>query len=319
MLQDITGVEPTKIPLDDKETMSIFSSTKALGVIPEQIETEIGTYGIPEFGTKFVRGMLLETKPTTFDELIKISGLSHGTDVWLDNAQVLINNKIATLKEVISCRDDIMNYLISLGIDDKTAFDIMKFLYLGKASKYRWFDKWQEYKNIMKKYNVPEWYISSCEKIKYLFPKAHATSYVINAFRIAWFKVHYPLAFYSTIFSIKAIDDFDASCMIYGKEKVKNKMKEIDSIGTSASKKEMDIYPVLELVLEMYERGFEFLPINLYKSHWKNFIIEDGKIRPPLNSIDGMGQMVAENIYNEARKGKFSNIEELRNRTTIRK
>ena len=227
MLQDLTGIAPTEIPLDDKETMSIFNSTDALGVTPEQIHSEVGTYGIPEYGTKFARGMLLDTKPTTFDELIRLSGLSHGTDVWLGNAQSLIEQGIVTLQEAICCRDDIMIYLIKKGLPPDKAFKIMESVRKGKVAKGKE-PKWKdEYIPLMKEHDVPDWYIKSCEKIKYMFPKAHAAAYVTNAFRIAWFKVHIPLAYYAAYYSIRA-KAFDASCMIFGKEKAKNKMKEIE-------------------------------------------------------------------------------------------
>ena len=316
MLQDITKTDPTKVPLDDKETMSIFSSTDALGVTPEQIKSKVGSFGVPEFGTKFVRGMLVDTKPKTFDELIRISGLSHGTDVWLNNAQTLIENGTVTLKEAICCRDDIMIYLINKGLDPGKAFKIMEQVRKGKVSKGKC-KEWPEYKQMMKEHDVPDWYIESCEKIKYMFPKAHAAAYVTNAFRIAWYKVHIPLAYYCAFFSIRAADDFDASCMIFGEEKVKNKMKEIDMQGNTASKKDQSMYPVLELVLEMYERGFKFLPIDLYKSHWKNFQIEDGAIRPPINSIPGMGPIAAESIYKAAQEEEFMSIDEIRQRAKV--
>ena len=316
MLQDLTGIDPTKIPLDDKDTMSIFSSTKALGVTPEQIKSEVGSYGVPEFGTKFVRGMLVDTKPKTFDELIRISGLSHGTDVWLNNAQTLINEGTVTLNNAICCRDDIMIYLMKMGLPPNSAFKIMESVRKGKVAKGKE-PKWEEYKALMKEHNVPDWYIKSCETIKYMFPKAHAAAYVTNAFRIAWFKVHEPKAYYSAFFSIRAADNFDASCMIFGKEKVKNKMKEIDMQGNAASKKDQDMYPVLELVLEMYERGFKFLPIDLYKSHWKNFQIESDAIRPPINSISGLGPIAAESIYNAAKEEEFMSIDEIRMRAKV--
>ncbi len=315
MLQDITGINPTKVPLDDKATMSIFSSTEALGVTKEQIRSEVGSYGVPEFGTKFVRGMLVDTRPTTFDELIRISGLSHGTDVWLNNAQSLIADGTVTLNEAICCRDDIMIYLIKKGLPPNPAFKIMETVRKGKALKDP--KKWEEYKELMLSHDVPEWYIKSCEKIKYMFPKAHAAAYVTNAFRIAWFKVHIPKAYYAAFFSIRAADNFDASCMIYGKELVKNKMREIDMQGNTATKKDQDMYPVLELVLEMYERGLKFLPIDLYKSHWKNFIVEDDGIRPPFSSIPGMGPIAAESIYEAASKGEFMSIDEVRLRAKV--
>ena len=315
MLQDITGIDPTKVPLDDKETMSIFSSTKALGVTPEQIKSEVGSYGIPEFGTKFVRGMLVDTKPTTFDELIRISGLSHGTDVWLGNAQSLIEQGTVTLTEAICCRDDIMIYLIKQGLPPNPSFKIMETVRKGKALKDP--AKWAEYVALMKEHNVPDWYIKSCEKIKYMFPKAHAAAYVTNAFRIAWFKVHQPKAYYAAFFSIRAADDFDSEIMCFGKEKVKNKMKEIDLLGNNATPKDKTMYPVLELVLEMYERGFTFLPIDLYKSSSTKFIVEEDGIRPPLNSIPGLGTVAAQGIENARKDGKFMSIDDLKIRSKV--
>ena len=315
MLQDITGIDPTKVPLDDKETMSIFSSTKALGVTPEQIHSEVGSFGIPEFGTKFVRGMLVDTKPTTFDELIRISGLSHGTDVWLGNAQSLIEQGTVTLTEAICCRDDIMIYLIKQGVPPNPAFKIMETVRKGKALKDP--AKWAEYVSLMKEHNVPDWYIKSCEKIKYMFPKAHAAAYVTNAFRIAWFKVHEPKAYYTAFFSIRAADDFDSEIMIFGKEKVKNKMKEIDLLGNNATPKDKTMYPVLELVLEMYERGIKFLPIDLYKSSATKFIVEEEGIRPPLNSIAGLGTVAALGIENARKDGKFMSIDDMKIRSKV--
>jgi len=314
MLQDITGKDPTKVPLDDKETMSIFSSTKALGVTPEQIHSEVGSFGVPEFGTKFVRGMLVDTRPTTFDELIRISGLSHGTDVWLGNAQSLIEARTVTLQDAICCRDDIMIYLMKQGLPPNPAFKIMELVRKGKALKDP--AKWAEYVALMKEHNVPDWYIKSCEKIKYMFPKAHAAAYVTNAFRIAWFKVHEPLAYYASYFSIRA-DEFDSDCMIFGKEKVKNKMKEIDLQGNAATVKDKNMYAILELVLEMYERGLNFLPMDLYKSHATKFLVEDGQIRPPLNSIPGLGTVAAEGIIKARKQGKFMSIDDLKIRSKV--
>ena len=316
MLYDITGIDPTKVPLDDKETMSIFSSTKALGVTPEQIHSEVGSFGVPEFGTKFVRGMLVDTKPTTFEELLRISGLSHGTDVWLNNAQTLINEGTITLQEAICTRDDIMLYLIKQGVPPKPAFKIMETVRKGKALKDP--EQWAKYKEIMQENNVPEWYIKSCEKIKYMFPKAHAAAYVTNAFRIAWFKVHQPAAYYTAYFTIRA-DEFDSECMIFGKEKVKNKMKELELQGNAISAKDKNVYSILELVLEMYERGIKFLPIDLYKSHATKFILEEDGIRPPLNSIPGLGTVAAESIDSAKQNGEFMCIDELQQRAKIGK
>ncbi len=318
MLQDLTGIAPTEIPLDDKETMSIFNSTNALGVTPEQIHSEVGTYGIPEYGTKFARGMLLDTKPTTFDELIRLSGLSHGTDVWLGNAQSLIEQGIVTLQEAICCRDDIMIYLIKKGLPPDKSFKIMESVRKGKVAKGKE-PKWKdEYIPLMKEHDVPDWYIKSCEKIKYMFPKAHAAAYVTNAFRIAWFKVHIPLAYYAAYYSIRA-KAFDASCMIFGKEKAKNKMKEIEMKNQKkeATKAELDMYDDLEIVLEMYERGLEFLPVDLYESEATKFKIQDNKLRPPLNSIPGFGTVAAQGIVEARKDGKFMSIDDLKIRAKI--
>ena len=314
MLYDLTGIDPTKVPLDDKETMSIFSSTDALGVTDSQIGSQVGSFGIPEFGTKFVRGMLVDTKPKTFDELIRISGLSHGTDVWLGNAQSLIEDGTVTLQDAICCRDDIMIYLIKKGVPPNPAFKIMETVRKGKALKDK--EKWEEYKKLMKEHDVPDWYIKSCEKIKYMFPKAHAAAYVTNAFRIAWFKVHEPLAYYTAFFTIRA-DEFDSEIMCYGKEKVKNKMKEIDLAGNNATTKDKNMYAILELVLEMYERGYKFLPIDIYKSHATKFQIEEGGIRPPLNSVAGLGTVAAEGIEEAKKEGEFMSIYDMKTRSKI--
>ena len=312
MLQDLTGIDPKTIPLDDKETMSIFTSTKALGVTPDQINSKVGSFGVPEFGTKFVREMLIDTKPTTFEELIRISGLSHGTDVWLNNAQTLIQEGTATLSDAICTRDDIMIYLIKQGLPPDKSFKIMESVRKGKGLK-------PDQEEIMRKFKVPEWYIDSCKKIKYMFPKAHAVAYVTMAFRIAWFKVHYPLAYYAAFFSIRA-DEFDSEVMIYGKERVKAKMKEIEMQGNNATQKDKGMYTVLELVLEFYERGFEFLPVDLYKSHSSKFQIEDGKLRPPLSSIAGLGGIAAESIYQAAKQeGHFMCIDDLQLKAKIGK
>ncbi len=260
--------------------------------------------------------MLVDTRPTTFDELIRISGLSHGTDVWLGNAQSLIEDGTVTLTEAICCRDDIMIYLIKQGLPPNDSFKIMEAVRKGKVAKGKE-PKWEEYKALMKEHNVPDWYIKSCEKIKYMFPKAHAAAYVTNAFRIAWFKVHEPKAYYSAFFSIRASDEFDSEIMIFGEEKVKNKMKEIDLLGNNATQKDKAMYPVLELVLEMYERGFKFLPIDLYKSSATKFIVEEDGIRPPLNSIAGLGTVAALGIEKARQDGKFMSIDDMKIRSKI--
>ena len=261
-------------------------------------------------------GMLLDTHPTTFDELIRLSGLSHGTDVWLGNAQTLIEQGIVTLKEAICCRDDIMVYLMKKGVPSDKAFKIMETVRKGKALKDP--KKWEEFKEIMKEYGIPDWYVGSCEKIKYMFPKAHAAAYVTNAVRIAWFKVHMPLAYYAAYFSIRA-KAFDSEFMINGKEVVERKMEEITKMGNDATPKDKEMYSDLEIVKEMYERGFEFLPIDLYKSHSTKFQVEDGKIRPPLNSIAGLGNVAAEGIYKAAQEEPFECIDDMQERSKIGK
>ncbi len=316
MLYDLTGIDPTKVPLDDKETMSIFSSTKALAVEPEKIHSEVGTFGVPEFGTKFVRGMLVDTRPTTFEELLRISGLSHGTDVWLNNAQSLIDAGTITLQDAICTRDDIMLYLIKKGLPPKPAFKIMECVRKGKALKDP--EKWAEYEGLMKEHEVPKWYIESCKKIKYMFPKAHAAAYVTNAFRIAWFKVHVPKAYYTAFFTIRA-DEFDSDIMCHGEEKVKNKMKEIELQANAATAKDKNMYSILELVLEMYARGINFLPIDLYQSHATKFKMETEGIRPPLNSIPGLGTVAAVGIDTAKEEGKFMSIDDMKIRSKIGK
>lgn len=230
MLQDLSGIDPKTIPTDDPEVMKIFSSTESLGVTPEQIMCNVGTIGIPEFGTRFVRQMLEETKPKTFSELVQISGLSHGTDVWLGNAQELIQNGTCTLSEVIGCRDDIMVYLIYRGLEPSLAFKIMESVRKGKGLT-------PEFEEEMRKHNVPEWYIESCKKIKYMFPKAHATAYVLMAVRIAYFKVHHPLLYYATYFTVRA-EDFDLDAMIKGSAAIRKRIEEIHAKGLNATAKE---------------------------------------------------------------------------------
>ncbi|NLX61746.1 MAG: PolC-type DNA polymerase III [Tissierellia bacterium] len=310
MLEDITGVDPRKIPLDDKATMKLFTSTEPLD-LKEEIGTEIGTLGIPEFGTKFVRQMLIDTKPTTFAELVRISGLSHGTDVWINNAQDLVRNGIAPLSKVISTRDDIMLYLIYQGLDKKRAFKIMERVRKGKGLS-------DEDKEYMRSFNVPEWYIESCEKIKYMFPKAHAVAYVMMSFRIAYFKVHYPEAFYATYFTTKA-QDFDAGLILKGKDVVNNKIYELEKLGNNMTAKEKNLLTVLEVVQEMYARGFTFDTLDLYKSDSDKFIIGDNGIIPPLKTLEGVGETAARKIVEERNKGKFISIEDFIRRTRASK
>lgn len=311
MLEDLTGVNAREIPLDDKETMSLFTSVDALGINPDELRSPVGTLGLPEFGTKFVRQMLIDTKPTTFAELVRISGLSHGTDVWLNNAQDIIKEGIASLREVISTRDDIMLYLINKNMDKKLSFKIMENVRKGKGVT-------DEEVNEMKKCGVPDWFIQSCKKIKYMFPKAHAVAYVIMAFRIAYFKVHYPEAFYATYFTVRA-DDFNLDLIIKGIDQIKKTINEIELKGNKATPKEKGLLTILEVALEMYLRGFKFTVIDLYKSDAVKFLITKDGILPPLNSLDGIGLQAAKIIAHEREKGKFLSIEDLRNRTRVSK
>jgi DNA polymerase-3 subunit alpha (Gram-positive type) len=303
MLEDLTGVDAKTIPLDDKDTMSIFISSKVLGFENDPILGPVGSCAIPEFGTGFTRGMLLETKPTKFDTLIRLSGFSHGTDVWLGNARDLILSGTATVGQAIGCRDDIMLYLIKCGMPEKRSFKIMEAVRKGRGLPDGAEDE-------MKKAGVPEWYIESCKKIKYLFPKAHATAYVMMAFRIAWFKVHEPLAFYAAYFYRRSQKDgFDAAMMTRGAEIVKEKLQEIKQ-KDDATAKDDDLFTTLEVCYEFYLRGFEFAPIDLYKSHATKFLIEDGKLIPPFVAVSGLGETAAWDIM-EGREGKrFLSIEE---------
>ncbi|MGE4282191.1 MAG: PolC-type DNA polymerase III [Clostridia bacterium] len=311
MLEDLTGINAREIPIGDSETMSIFTSTQALGIKREDINSEVGTFAIPEFGTKFVRQMLVDTKPKTFAELVRISGLSHGTDVWLNNAQELVRAGIATLPEVICTRDDIMVYLMYNGLKPKHAFKIMESVRKGKGLK-------EEDEIAMKENNVPKWYIDSCKKIKYMFPKAHAVAYVTMAFRIAYFKVHYPEAFYIAYYTVRA-DDFDAEIMTHGVDRVRNKIKELESKGNEISTKEKNVLTILEVCNEMYSRGIAFLPIDLYKSDAVRFINTEEGILPPLNALQGVGAAAAKGIVDVRKDGEFISIDDLRIRAKISK
>ena len=310
MLYDLTGVNPQTVPLGDPATMSLFESPEALGVTAEEIGCETGTLGIPEFGTKFVRGMLLDTKPKTFADLLRISGLSHGTDVWLGNAQTLIENGTITLKETISTRDSIMIYLINKGVDKKKSFKIMEKVRKGKGLT-------DEDIADMKAADVPDWYIESCQKIKYMFPKAHAAAYVMMAFRIAYFKINYPEAYYATYFTVRACDDFDYSCMCKGMDVAKAAMREIHAKGMEATAKDKAKMTVLELIVEFYARGFKFLPIDLYKSDSRKFIVTEEGLIPPFNSLQGLGTNAAQSIVDGRAAGEFHTIEELKERTSL--
>ena len=312
MLQEYTGVDIYSIPIADPETLKIFSSTESLGITPEDINSVVGTFGVPEFGTPFVRQMLIDTMPKTFAELVRISGLSHGTDVWLNNAQEFIRQKKATLSQVITVRDDIMNYLIDQGIEKGTAFKIMEFVRKGRPSKDP--EGWQKFSDLMKEHNVAEWYIESCRRIKYMFPKGHAVAYVMMAMRIAYFKVHYPLAFYAAYLSRKA-EDFDFDIM-GNPESAKNHLEVLSKEPKLDVKKKAEM-AICEIIVEMYARGFQFLPIDIYKSGGTKFTIEDGKIRIPLIGLSGLGGAVIDNILKERELDKFLSYEDLKRRTKV--
>ena len=303
MLQDLSGIDPKTIPVDDKETMQIFSSPASLGVTEEDILCKTGTFGVPEFGTGFVRQMLEDTKPTTFSELVQISGLSHGTDVWLGNAQELIRSGICDLSSVIGCRDDIMVYLMYAGLEPSMAFKTMESVRKGKGLT-------DEMINAMKANDVPDWYLDSCLKIKYMFPKAHAAAYVLMAVRIAYFKVHHPLYYYAAYFTIRA-SDFDLITMIKDKESIKNTVKDMYSRYMDLGKKEKDVLTVLEIMNEMAHRGFKMQPISLEKSQAFDFIIEDDTLIPPFIAVPGLGENVAKRIVEARKDGPFLSKEDL--------
>ncbi len=311
MLQDLSGIDPKDIPVDDPDVMRIFSGPEPLGVTAEQINCKTGTFGVPEFGTQFVRQMLEATKPSKFSELVQISGLSHGTDVWLKNAQELIDKNICKLNEVIGCRDDIMVYLIYQGVESSFAFKIMESVRKGKGLT-------PEMESEMREHKVPNWYIESCKKIKYMFPKAHAAAYVLMAVRIAYFKVHMPLYFYATYFTVRA-NDFDIDIMSKGALTIKAKLDEIAQKGMEASVKDRNLQTVLELAYEMCQRGFTMKKIDLYKSSAKEFIIEGESLIPPFISIAGLGENVAEQIVRARDAGEFLSKEDLQQRGKVSK
>ncbi|MDN6630983.1 MAG: PolC-type DNA polymerase III, partial [Staphylococcus equorum] len=303
MLQDLSGIDPKTIPVDDKETMGIFSSPEPLGVTQEEILCKTGTFGVPEFGTGFVRQMLEDTKPTTFSELVRISGLSHGTDVWLGNAQDLIRSGKCDLASVICCRDDIMVYLMYNGLEPSLAFKTMEFVRKGKGLT-------DDMVEAMVDNEVPDWYLDSCRKIKYMFPKAHAAAYVLMAVRIAYFKVHYPLYYYASYFTVRA-SDFDLITMIKDKESIRNTVNDMYSRYMDLAKKEKDTLTVLEIMNEMAQRGFRMQPISLEKSKSFEFIIEGDTLIPPFISVPGLGENVAQRIVEAREEGPFLSKEDL--------
>ena len=312
MLQDLTGVDPVKIPLDDAGVMSLFKNTEALGITPDQIGgCKLGALGIPEFGTEFAMQMLIDTKPQAFSDLVRIAGLAHGTDVWLGNAQTLIQEGKATISTAICTRDDIMVYLIGMGVESSLAFTIMESVRKGKGLK-------PEMEKAMLAANVPDWYIWSCKKIKYMFPKAHAAAYVMMAWRIAYCKINYPLAFYAAFFSIRA-SAFSYELMCQGKEHLEKVMADYRQRMDTLSKKEQDSYRDMKVVQEMYARGFDFIPIDIFSAHSRNFQIIEGKLMPSLSSIDGLGEKAADAIVEAAKDGPFLSRDDFRERTKVSK
>ncbi|MCI3918985.1 PolC-type DNA polymerase III [Paenibacillus sp. TRM 82003] len=312
MLQDLTGVDPTTIPMNDPKVMSIFSSTKALGVTPQQIRTPVATYGVPEMGTRFVRQMLEETQPKTFADLLQISGLSHGTGVWLGNAQELIKNGTCTIKTVIGCRDDIMLFLIyKAGMDASLAFKITESVRKGKGLTDEWIEE-------MKRCGVPKWYIDSCLRIEYMFPKAHAAAYVISAVRTAYFKVYYPIHYYATYFTVRA-EDFDLDLLAQGYDAIHAKIVEIEALGFNASTKEKNMISPLEMALEMTARGFTFKSLDLYKSDARKFLVDGDSLIPPFSAVAGIGENAARNIAASRDDGPYLSIEDFQQRSKASK
>ncbi|MCJ8010642.1 PolC-type DNA polymerase III [Paenibacillus sp. KQZ6P-2] len=312
MLQDLTGVDPTTIPMNDPKVMSMFNSTEALGVEPSQIRTPVATYGVPEMGTKFVRQMLIESKPSSFADLLQISGLSHGTGVWLGNAQELIKNGTCNIKTVIGCRDDIMLFLIyKAGMDASLAFKITESVRKGKGLSQEWIDE-------MKRCKVPQWYIDSCLKIQYMFPKAHAAAYVISAVRTAFFKLYYPIHYYATYFSVRA-EDFDIELCCQGYEAINRQIDEVEQKGFQATTKEKSMLPVLEMALEMTSRGFNFKNLDLYRSEATRFIVDGDSLIPPFSAMQGIGENAARNIAAAREHGEFLSIEDFQQKSKASK
>ncbi|MDD7362972.1 MAG: PolC-type DNA polymerase III [Peptoniphilus sp.] len=307
MLEDLTGVDMNDVDVNDKNVMSLFTGIGALNIDEELFTFDTGTLGIPEFGTDFVVRMLLDTKPSTFGELVNISGLSHGTDVWTGNAQELVHSNRATISEVISTREDIMNYLILAGAENKVAFDTMEAVRKGRGLP-------EKYMDVLETLEVPEWYFDSCKKIKYMFPRAHAVAYVLTSIRIAWYKVYYPLAFYASYFTTK-LSDLNGDLLVGGFQAVKRRMEQIDALGKNATKKEQEEYSILRVVLEMFARGYEFEPIRLDLSHYEKFDVHEGKVLLPLSSLSGIGRTVAKEIYDEYRERPFLSVEDMIKRT----
>ena len=309
-LQDLSGIEPKTIDVSDPEVMGIFSTVEALGVTREQVDSASGTFGIPEFGTNFVIQMLDDTKPTTYSELVQISRLSHGTDVWLGNAQELSKNGTCELKDVIGCRDDIMVYLIHAGLEEGLSFKIMESVRKGKGLT-------EDFEKAMRDNDVPEWYIDSCKKIKYMFPKAHACAYVLMALRIAWFKVHQPLTYYCAYYSVRA-SDFDIITVVKGEKSLKAKIQEIKTKDKNeVTAKDKDALVSYEIANEMLERGFAFSKVDLEKSESHDYIIDGNTLIPPFSIVPGLGDNVANKIVQARKEKPFLSIEDFSKRGSV--